>query len=235
MTPHSLLRRPLKYALQCLAATLMAVGATAHAALIGAVPGAPDIQSTYMALTYDATTSTLSIDDTASTQHTLFKDGSSSTLTADDYRFSATVDSAGNFSGGSLQILDGASTLLDATVDAFGWEFGAMPGFPTTGKFDAIFTVNQADPILGLGSTGAMQASFDLEFPGVDPASPWTASFASQSDMGLINTGAYVYSVPAPSTLSLLLAAALGAGYGRRRRRIRVNASSSARPAPLSN
>lgn len=194
------------------ACALGLVGAgSAQAALLGVLPGYPDIRTNNMAANYDGSTFTMSSTDSTTYVLTPFSGGTPTPLLATSYEFTASVNASGVFGTGSLTILNGATTLLDATVDAFGWEFiDAVPGVPgnTSGKFDALFSINASDPSLGFGSNGVMLGSFELQLT-ADAANPWGSSFTSDpTNTGLVNTAASP--VPVPSTLSLLAIAALG-------------------------
>jgi|GEM_PF-763370 len=180
---------------------VLVVGTEANAALIGLTSQPPDITAFFISVNYDATTDALTANGFATN---LDLDGVAPpdySITAPRaFTISATVDSSGVASGGTL-VINGtvpavgavSGTLLTGTLTQFG--YSTTPGGEI---FEFVFTVEDDDGDLASSFkplAGVILDAIDTGFGG-----SFTSDF-SNSGFGNADT----FPVPEPATLSLLL------------------------------
>lgn len=177
--------------------------------LAGPKPGAADIYTGGLDISYDAATGLF----TAMVEGIGNYNPGFSDIKDLTYSLSASVDSTGALSGGHLEVFGSIAdlglgstgapiSLLTGTVTDFGSTFET--GFSV---FELLFEVDSKAAGLGFGTKGGIiLSSWDLS------GASFASSFESTMAMGAGDT----YAVPEPSTLLLLTLGAAGAAARRR-------------------
>ncbi|NND61040.1 MAG: VPLPA-CTERM sorting domain-containing protein [Gammaproteobacteria bacterium] len=191
---------------------VFALGSAAQAAPLNLVlQDSPDIISSFIDVSYDAATDSLSASGFALDIN--YTDTDQAAIAGGLFQLDAVIDSAGNLLGGALTISGtvaelgyNSGTLLTGTLD----QFGAGAGDP----LEFIFTVTGGDAAALYGGFGGI----------ILAQTGYSGSFNSDFDnliSGIPGTGtgvADVAAVPIPAAAWLLLSAILSLGAMRRQR-----------------